>query len=58
MGVILAKLTGLRFVDTDLDIQVREQATLQTILELQGYQHLRAIEQEVLLVIVVYEEQR
>jgi shikimate kinase len=51
VGVILAKLTGLRFVDTDLDIQVREQATLQTILELQGYQHLRAIEQEVLLAI-------
>ena len=49
VGVILAKLTGLRFVDTDLDIQVRENATLQDILEHHGYLHLRAIEQEVLL---------
>jgi shikimate kinase len=49
VGVILAKLTGMNFVDTDLDIQVREQATLQDILEGQGYQQLRAIEEEVLL---------
>ncbi len=49
VGVILAKLTGLRFVDTDLDIQIREQATLQQILERDGHQRLRAIEQEVLL---------
>ena len=49
VGVILAKLTGLRFADTDLDIQVRENATLQQILEQHGYLHLRAIEQEVLL---------
>ena len=33
VGVILAKLTGMRFVDTDLDIQVREDATLQQIIE-------------------------
>jgi len=49
VGVILAKLTGLRFIDTDLDIQVRENATLQDILEQHGYLHLREIEQEVLL---------
>ena len=49
IGVILAKLCGLRFVDTDLDIQVAERATLQHILEREGYQRLRAIEQEVLL---------
>ncbi len=49
VGVILAKLTGLRFADTDLDIQVRENATLQTILERHGYRYLRAVEQEVLL---------
>jgi shikimate kinase len=49
VGVILARLTGLRFVDTDLEIQVREQATLQAILERDGYRRLRAIEQEVLL---------
>jgi len=49
VGVILAKLSGLRFVDTDLDIQVREQATLQEILESEGHLRLRAIEEEVLL---------
>lgn len=51
VGVILAKLTGLRFCDTDLDIQVREHATLQDILEQQGHERLRAIEEEVLLAI-------
>ena len=49
VGVVLAKMTGLQFRDTDLDIQVREGATLQQILDRSGYQHLRAIEQEVLL---------
>jgi len=51
VGVLLAKLTGLRFTDTDLEIQVREAATLQQILERDGYRRLRAIEQEVLLAI-------
>ena len=49
VGVILAKLTGLRFVDTDLDIQVRENATLQQIIERHGYRYLRDVEQQVLL---------
>jgi shikimate kinase len=49
VGVLLAKLAGLRFVDTDLEIQLRESATLQQILERDGYQHLRTIEQQVLL---------
>lgn len=49
IGVLLAKLSGLRFVDTDLDIQVRAQATLQQLLERDGYLQLRALEQEVLL---------
>ncbi|MCP5128570.1 MAG: shikimate kinase [Pseudomonadales bacterium] len=49
IGVVLAKLCGLRFVDTDLDIQVHAGATLQEILERDGYRQLRALEQEVLL---------
>jgi len=49
VGVVLAKLGGLRFVDTDLDIQVRAGATLQQILERDGYLRLRALEQDVLL---------
>lgn len=43
VGVVLAKLAGLRFVDTDLDIQVRAGASLQQILERDGYQRLRAL---------------
>lgn len=51
VGIILAKLTGMRFVDTDVDIQVREHATLQQIIEREGYLRLRAIEEEILLCI-------
>ena len=49
VGVILAKLLGRQFRDTDLDIQLREQATLQEILDHRGYQVLREIEEAVLL---------
>ena len=49
VGVLLAKLTGLRFIDTDLDIQVREEATLQEIVDHKGHQYLRQAEEEVLL---------
>ncbi len=49
VGVLLAKLTGLRFADTDLDIQVREGATLEEILQARGYRYLRQAEEEVLL---------
>ncbi len=49
IGILLAKLCGLRFTDSDLDIQLREGATLQEILEARGHKHLRSIEEEVLL---------
>jgi shikimate kinase len=49
VGVILAKLTGLNFTDTDLSIQAREGETLQAIVDGQGHLRLRAIEEEVLL---------
>ena len=49
VGVILAKLTGLRFVDTDIEIQQAQSATLQELLEEAGYLHLRDIEQQVVL---------
>lgn len=51
IGVILAKRCGLRFVDTDLDLQVRAGATLQEILERDGFRRLRQLEHEVLLAI-------
>ena len=52
-GVILAKLLGLEFADTDLAIQAREGRTLQEIVDSEGYLTLRRIEEEVLLAIDV-----
>lgn len=49
IGVLLAKLSGLRFVDTDLNIQVEAGATLQQILDSKGYRYLRSFEEDVLL---------
>ena len=49
IGVLLAKHVGLNFVDTDLLIQVREDHTLQEILDTRGYLELRHIEEQVLL---------
>ncbi len=51
VGVVLAKLAAKRFVDTDLDIQRRENATLQEILERSGYRYLREVEEQVLLAV-------
>lgn len=49
VGVLLAKQSGHRFVDTDIDIQARTGTTLQDILEQQGFQALRDVEEAVLL---------
>ncbi|WOJ92677.1 shikimate kinase [Congregibacter variabilis] len=49
VGVILAKLIGLEFTDTDLSIQAREGRTLQDIVDSDGYLRLRSIEESVLL---------
>ena len=49
VGVLLAKALRLGFVDTDLLIQTRFGRTLQEILDLEGYQALRAKEEQVLL---------
>ncbi len=49
VGVLLAKELGLDFVDSDLTIQVRSGATLQEILDQQGYQVLRQLEEDALL---------
>lgn len=49
VGVLLAKLSGLAFRDTDLDIQVHAHATLEEILQRDGYVRLRQIEEEILL---------
>ena len=49
IGVLLAKETARDFVDTDVLIQLREDKTLQQILDESDYLNLRRIEEEVLL---------
>ena len=49
VGILLAKMMGLGFRDTDLDIQLHAGATLQTILDGEGYLGLRALEKQILL---------
>ncbi|GBO83416.1 shikimate kinase [Marinobacter salsuginis] len=49
MGVLLAKRLGLGFVDTDLLIQEEAGRTLQAIVDQDGYEALRRIEEQVLL---------
>ena len=49
VGVLLAKQLGLNFIDSDLIIQVRHDASLQHILQRRGHLALRLLEEEVLL---------
>ena len=49
IGVLLAKELGLGFTDTDVAIQVKQEKTLQQILDQSDYLNLRAIEEDVLL---------
>ncbi len=49
VGVILAKLTGRGFVDTDVLIQTSKGRSLQGIVAAEGYMALRKIEEEILL---------
>jgi shikimate kinase len=49
IGVLLAKELGLSFTDSDLVIQVRHGASLQTLLDQFGHLQLRQHEEEVLL---------
>jgi shikimate kinase len=49
VGIILAKMGALDFVDTDVLIQLREDRTLQQIVDGEGHMELRRIEEEVLL---------
>ncbi|MGE5751897.1 MAG: shikimate kinase [Nitrospirota bacterium] len=49
VGVLLAKLTGRDFVDTDVLIQTQQGRALQEIVDRDGYVALRAIEGRILL---------
>ncbi len=48
VGVILAKMTGMDFVDTDVLIQLSEKRTLQEIVDAEGHMELRQIEENIL----------
>lgn len=49
VGVILAKLMSLDFVDTDVLIQTSQRRSLQDIVDREGHMVLRRIEEEILL---------
>lgn len=49
VGVILAKRLARGFVDTDLMIQTAQGRSLQNIVDMDGYQALRAIEEQILV---------
>ncbi|SET11496.1 shikimate kinase [Marinobacter segnicrescens] len=53
VGVLVAKRLGMGFVDTDLLIQQESGRTLQEIVDQDGYQALRKIEEQVLLKLTV-----
>jgi len=54
VGIILAKQTSRGFVDTDVHIQTSQGRSLQDIVDNEGYQVLRQIEEEVLLGLSVH----
>jgi shikimate kinase len=49
VGVVLAKEAILDFVDTDVLIQNREQCSLQSIVDTQGHEVLKQIEEDVIV---------
>jgi shikimate kinase len=49
VGVILAKLTSRDFIDTDVLIQIKEDRSLQDIVDHDGHMALRRIEEQILL---------
>ncbi|MCK5784330.1 MAG: shikimate kinase [Desulfobacterales bacterium] len=49
VGVILAKRIGYNFIDTDLIIQAQEKQRLQQIIDIQGLENFREIEEQMLL---------
>ncbi len=49
VGVILAKRIGFHFIDTDLLIQSQEKCRLQQLIDTQGLDNFRKIEEQILL---------
>ncbi|MDO3385105.1 shikimate kinase [Gilvimarinus sp. SDUM040013] len=53
IGILLAKELAREFVDTDLLIQVHAKKALQDIVHENGYQHLRELEEAIILTLDV-----
>ncbi len=53
VGIILAKLLGKNFIDTDVLIQTQHGRSLQDIVDSSGYLVLRAIEEKALLGLLI-----
>jgi shikimate kinase len=49
IGIILAKVMGLGFIDTDVLIQINQQKTLQEIIDVSDHLNLRRIEEQEVL---------
>jgi shikimate kinase len=49
IGVLVAKITGRSFVDTDVVIQAEQGKTLQAIIDEKGYLGMREVEEQMLL---------
>jgi len=49
VGILLAKKTSRDFVDTDVLIQISQDRTLQDIVDTDGHQALRSVEEKVLI---------
>ena len=49
VGILLAKKTSRDFVDTDVLIQIAQDRTLQDIVDTDGHQALRSVEEKVLI---------
>ncbi|MDW7758668.1 MAG: shikimate kinase, partial [Desulfuromonadales bacterium] len=53
VGVVVAKLLAMDFVDTDVLIQAREKRTLQAIIRTEGLSVLKQVEEQALLDLAV-----
>ena len=53
IGIILAKALGFGFIDTDVLIQMRQQQTLQQIIDRHDHLYLRSVEEKEILTIHV-----
>lgn len=54
VGVLLAERLGFAFMDTDITIQIREKRRLQDIIDMEGLEAFRRVEERAILSIAVH----